>query len=482
MKSAIDGSGGSRVATTGVTKVGGSTQFTSLAVPDTFKPSAFPSVAPSTAPTAFVGPIPAKATRTDTGYTTGSGTAVTPTPAPKPAPSPTPTINTSSVSAAPQSSSSTPSMASSNQFKLKPYVNPPLSPGATVMSWDSTVSDEEKKRSAASGKAALQTAYEFTGIPAASRLSTGSSPKILEKQLGSGWKSKAAGTALDVAMALPIVGKAAKVAAATGVLGKTAQSIGAADAALKGGRALKDVAGTKAAAGVAATAMTLAPPVGNLVDAAKAGTAITQSAKVGKAAKTIDTFVPSAAKAASKETSSIAKSVEAAPKKAPTSTGFSAGTKAKTASAVAVGKVGSSIATVVKAQDATKSTVDNQAQTKTNDSRANQFKAEANKPSGTEGKTNFKGIDAKEFKDPTNTKNPDVIKHKGQAPDEAAYNAQDIINDVKPFQAVVEAGGSGTEGPTPPEAPKKPKEPKKRRIPHIKIKTDGRQWNPSSIV
>jgi hypothetical protein len=480
MKSAAEGGGGSSVATTGVTKVGGSTQFTSLAVPDTFKPSAPAAVSPSAAPTSFVGPIPSTATRTATGYTTSSGTTVTPNPTPAWSGSATAAdnnaskLNTSILS-------STPSSASSTVTSYSP---------ATTSS--GTVSKTTAAQRAASSQQFKGFLGELTGLPSAKRLATGNSPRIGASVLP-GAAAKAIGVGLDVASALPVVGTVGKGLAALGAFGKTAKAVGAADAALKGGKMLKDAAGPQAAALITAASIA-AGPVGHVAPAAKAGTAITQSVNAAKkVTSAADTFVPTAAKASSKGTSSVAKSVESVPKKAPATTEFSAATKAKTVDAVAKAKTASSVVTAskagtstntaVKAQDATKATADYQAPSKVNDSRANQFKFEINKPSGTEGKTTFKGIDTKEFKDPTNTKNPDVIKHKGQAPDEAAYNAQDIINDVKPFQAVVKAGGSGTEGPTPPEAPKKPTKPKKpRRIPNIKVKTDGRQWRPSSIV
>jgi hypothetical protein len=498
MKEAV--SGGSSVATTGVTKVGGSTQFTSLAVPDTFKPSAPAAVAPSAAPTSFIGPIPATATRTDTGYTTASGTTVNPT------------AQTSMAASAPAAATSSapankPSIIDNVLAAPSQFANTVISGvtrGFGVSSAQRAAGITPPKAAKLSTKEASDitktTAAELTGIPAAKRVVTGTStavrgsttPVFGNKELGKVLGSKQFGTALDVASALPFAGGTFKGAAKLGALGKTAKAVGAADAALKGGKLVATKTAGKAAV-PAALAMLAASPAGHALEIGKATSAITQSAKAGNTAKALDTFVPKAAKAASKESSSIPKSVENAPKKV-SSTGFSEGTKTKTATAVATGKVASSIVNVGKAGTSTntavkapaynKAAVDYQAQAKEN--KINNFNNEVNKvkDSNTSGKEHLNQLQGLKGKpgdiDIVKTKilNPDT-----QNPDihQAVVNYPYVNPYVKPFDN--SSGGEGEGGDKREEPkPKEEKPGKKRRIPHIKVKGDGRQWRPSSIV
>jgi hypothetical protein len=473
MKAAIDGGGGSNVATTGVTKVGGSTQFTSLAVPTAVSPIVPVSAAPSSSPTSFIGPIPATATRTATGYTTASGTSVNP--------NPTPAWSGSATA------------ADNNASKLNTSIlnSTPSSASSTVTSYSpaTTLAGTVTKTTAAQRAAASQQFKgflgELTGVPAAGRLATGRSPRIGASVLP-GAAAKAVGVGLDIASAVPVIGAAGKGLAAVGALGKTAKAVGAADAALKGGKALKDVTGTKIAPIAAAATLAVSPVTHAAYDVGKATTAITQTAKAGKAAKTIDTFVPSAAKAASKETSSIAKSVEAAPKKVST-TEFSAATKAKTADAVAKAKTVSSVVTASKAGASTNTKVKAPTSTadaayyqaKANDNKTSNFNNEINKSK--EGKGGSKvdkpgtGIDYG-FKGKKAGDN-DIVK----AQDGQADVVNDVINYKKPFEAnQVSDGGDGGTNKEP--TPKEKEKTKKRRIPHVKIKGQGGQWRPSSIV
>jgi hypothetical protein len=324
---------------------------------------------------------------------------------------------------------------------------------------------------------------ELTGIPAAERLATGNSPRVGGSFLPSG-VAKAVGVGLDVASVLPVAGAVGKGLAAVGLLGKTAKTVGAADAALKGGKALKDVAGTKAAATLAAGAMTFGPTTGAVVDAAKTGTAITQSVGAAKRlSSAADTFAPTAAKASSKGASSVAKSVDSVPKKV-SSTSFSASTKAKTAESVAKAKAASSVVTASKAPTAADEVT--QTQVKANESKANTFKTESNKTGAKEDVVTKEDVtkvkapeDVTKVKAPINTKytkdNKDIF-------DQFTSNYNDpfkVIQEVKnPYNNESTGDGGGGEKP----ATKPEETAKRRRIPRLKINGKGRQWTPSSVV
>ena len=537
MKEAV--SGGSDVATTGVTKVGGSTQFTSLAVPDTFKPSAPSAVAPSTAPTAFVGPIPATATRTDTGYTTSSGTTVTPTPAPKPAPTPAISNQFSNLSNNATSTATMSSPATNLSGKVD-TVSSKVDPkelaksagttaadlafgtssfkagarafGAAITGKDAQGKPVNRVKSAASG-------FGNTALGAVNLASTASllfpgggefikGGDVALNAAVKGSKLLKEGTAVSPKVSKAVISavkdKSAQIEAKAAAANAKVVSKGdlALTEAMKKAQLVKTHATGKVASGIAAGAIALGPGAAGASSAGKAATAITQSLNAAKkSTAALESFAPKAAKASAKVTSGgaipdVIKPALAAP-------GVKAGTSSKIAQTITAANAVPKAATAVNNMfnnDGTKTTIDStkdnaattktnsQSQNTTNTSRTTNFNTEVSNHGGGKGKTTFKGTDPNEFKDPTN-KNQDTINKKNNTnkniPDktpEKPYHAREIIVDYGQNQNQNTEGGKGEGGgggkkPPKEEPPKKP-----RRIPHIKLQGDGRQWRPSSIV
>ena len=304
---------------------------------------------------------------------------------------------------------------------------------------------------------------------------------------------KSAGSALgDTAVALLNAGTTASMAIP--VVGEGAKAADVAlNTAVKGGKMLKDVAGTKAAALTTAATVALSP-VTHGIEAAKAGTAISRSIDSARAGAAADSFVPKTVKAASSGVPDAVKVATDVKLPAKASTTLKAGTGSKVG---ATGIIGSHAiskfgefnngAANNTASDTTKTnttntyndTVNTQSKFETKDTNK-----DANKDSNKDANKGGDGYTSNYYNDPFKDINKDANKDANKGGDEYTSNYNDPFKDINniknPYQ---------NESPGPPVVPREPlppkEEPAKKRKPKPRLNIKNKKastWNPSSIV
>lgn len=511
------------------------------AAPPAVKASAPAAVAPSVKPTAAsaaptITPAPAKSTSFIGPVATPAPVTKITTPTPVPSPiskqftaTPTPTAKTTAVASAPVG---TPNAAKISQLDKADNKPAPVKPAPTTSSsaqfkntsiGGMTLPTAQQVSYAQSRAGGTNSVYNGPVAPSAPSKVTAKDVAGLGADLLFGVDSfKAAGHAIGAA----ITGKNAEGQKVSRV-GQVGRAIGdtalgalnagttvatflpggavakeadvALNAALKGSKLVAKTATGKVASGVAATVLAGSPVAHAAYDTGKAATSISQSVNASKkAVSAADTFVPKAAKTATKNTA--VKSVPNVVKPATAASGVKAGTGLKVAQtaigANSISKVGTS--TAAKAPIvATKAPTTKDTTQKANDNKNTQFKAEVNKQSNVNQEVNqinkinkeqrVKDQDVKEkqqakekLPDKTGKKNVDDKQQIDQST--ANYNDpfQNVINHIKPYKNEQPGpeGGKPTEKKPPKEEPKKKKKVRGR----FKGQPVKGAWNPSSII